>query len=198
MSERPDVRPVMILGISGSGRKGSYNSALLEEARRLIPPGSVLVTYDVSTLPLFNQDLEKAMPPSAREFKEKVKQADAVLFAAPEYNHSVTAVMKNALEWGDRPPGENSWDGKPAAIVSASTSMTGGARAQAHLRQIFADVNLYAVNRPPVLIPRAQEKFSPEMRLTDEKSLESMRLLLAKLVQWALMFRGVREGAGQA
>jgi chromate reductase len=174
-----------ILGISGSGRRGSYNTAVLRAAKELLPDGVVLETFDVSRFPLFNEDLEGDAPPIVKDFKRKIRESDAVLFATPEYNFSVSAVMKNAIEWGNRPDGDNSWDGKPAAIVSASTSPRGGARAQLHLRQIMVDLNMHPINDPQLLIARAPEKFGEDLLLTDGVSREQLRGLLIALVKWA-------------
>jgi chromate reductase len=91
---------VAILGISGSGRKRSYNTALLEAAKQLLPPDVTLEVVNVSRLPLYNQDLEHEMPEEVRELKKKIRDADAILFATPEHNYSITAVLKNAIEWG--------------------------------------------------------------------------------------------------
>ncbi|HZD12632.1 MAG TPA: NAD(P)H-dependent oxidoreductase, partial [Candidatus Binatus sp.] len=110
---------IHILGISGSTRKGSFNTALLHAAEEVLPPDSTLEIADVSMLPLFSQDIEHELTPAIRNFKAKIRSADAILFASPEHNYSVTAVMKNAIEWGNRPPGDRSWKGKPAAIISA-------------------------------------------------------------------------------
>ncbi len=182
---RKDKKIFRILGISGSGRRGSYNTALLRAARELLPGGVVLETCDVSRFPLFNEDLEADMPVVVREFKRKIKEADATLFATPEYNYSISAVLKNAIEWGNRPDGDNSWDGKPAAIMSAASGPRGGARAQLVLRQIMVDLNMHPINQPQLLVARAQEKFDSSLRLTDEKSRELLRDLLVALVWWA-------------
>src|SRR5438552_19132523 len=95
---------IAILGISGSGRKRSFNSALLEAAKQLLPPNATLGVADVSRLPLYNQDLEHDMPEVVKELKKKIRSADAILIATPEHNYSITAVLKNAIEWGNRPP----------------------------------------------------------------------------------------------
>src|SRR5260370_8965916 len=91
-----------ILGISGSGRKRSYNTALLEAAKELLPQDATLEVVDVSELPLYNQDLEHDLPETVKELKKKIRGADAILIATPEHNYSVTAVLKNAIEWGNR------------------------------------------------------------------------------------------------
>lgn len=186
-------RPVTILGISGSGRSGSFNSALLEAARGLLPEGAVLETYDVSRFPLYNTDLEGATPFSVKRFKEKLRESDAVLLSTPEYNHSVSAVMKNAIEWGNRPWGDNSWDGKPAAIMSASTSLIGGARAQEHLRQIMVDLNMHPLNQPQVLVGKAHEKFSSTLLLTDKTTEELLRAILGQLVESAWTLKALKD-----
>ncbi len=182
---RGDKGALRILGISGSWRRRSFNTALLKAAQELLPDGVVLETYDVSRFPLFNEDMEAEIPADVKEFKNKIRQADAILFAAPEYNYSISAVLKNAIEWGNRPDGDNSWDGKPAAIMSASSSPRGGARAQLALRQVMVDLNVYPINEPQLLMAKAVEKFDRDLRLTDERSRELLHGLLAALVEWA-------------
>ncbi len=180
---------IKILGISGSGRKRSYNSALLDAAKKLLPEDATLEVADISRLPLYNQDLEHDMPEGVKELKKKIRGADAILIAAPEHNYSVTAVLKNAIEWGNRPPRDASWSGKPAAIVSASTGFRGGARAQLHLRQIMIDLNMYPINRPLLLVANAQDKFNENLQLTDEESLQTLRAVLSNLVEWTRKLR---------
>jgi chromate reductase len=173
-----------ILGISGSGRKRSYNTALLEAAKELLPQDATLEVVDVSKLPLYNQDLEHDLPEVVKELKKKIRGADAILIATPEHNYSVTAVLKNAIEWGNRPPRDASWSGKPAAVISASTGLRGGVRAQLHLRQIMIDLNMYPINRPLLLVANAKDKFDENLRLIDEESLETLREVLSSLVEW--------------
>jgi chromate reductase len=175
-----------ILGISGSARKGSYNTALLRAAKELAPPGVILEIFDTSGFPLYNQDLEA--PPAVRLFKEKIRNSDAVLFATPEHNYSISALLKNAIEWGNRPSVDNSWDGKPAGIISASDGPRGGARAQLHLRQIMVDLNMHPINDPQVYVARAQDKLDSELKLTDEKTREQLMNLLTALVEWGKKF----------
>ena len=175
---------VAILGMSGSGRKKSFNSALLEAEKQLLPENATLEVVDISRLPLYNQDLEHDMPEVVREFKEKIRGADAILIATPEHNYSITAVLKNAIEWGNRPPRDASWSGKPAAIISASTGLRGGARAQLHLRQIMIDLNMHSINRPLLLVANADEKFNQDLKLVDDQVLQTLRYVLSSLVEW--------------
>jgi len=173
-----------ILGISGSGRKRSFNTALLEAAKQLLPQNATLEIVDVSKLPLYNQDLEHEMPEEVKELKKKIRTADAILIATPEHNYSIPAVLKNAIEWGNRPPRDASWSGKPAAIISASSSLRGGARAQLHLRQIMIDLNMYPINRPQLLVANAKDKFNEDLQLSDEETLQILRDVLSSLAEW--------------
>lgn len=175
---------LVILGISGSGRKRSYNTALLEAAKLLLPQDATLEVVDVSKLPLYNQDLEHDLPEAVKELKKKIRSVDAILIATPEHNYSVTAVLKNAIEWGNRPPRDASWSGKPAAVISASTGLRGGVRAQLHLRQIMIDLNMYPINRPLLLVASAKDKFNEDLQLTDEETLQTLRDVLSSLVEW--------------
>ena len=185
MVERSQI--LRILGISGSGRKRSYNTALLEAAKELVPGNVVLEIYDVSRFPLYNQDLESNMPEQVKEFKRKIRAADAILIATPEHNYTVTAVLKNAIEWGNRPPNDASWNEKPAAIMSASSGPRGGARAQLNLRQIMIDLNMNVINRPLLLVANADEKFDANMKLVDPQIRETLRNLLVRLEEWTRM-----------
>jgi len=178
-----------ILGISGSMRKRSFNTALLRAAQELLPPEATLEIFDISKFPLFNQDMEATPPAGVVEFKLKIRGSDAILFAAPEYNFSVSALLKNAIEWANRPSKDNAWDGKPALITSASTGARGGARAQLHLRQILSDVNMFPLNKPQLLVGNAREAFDSDLRLIDETHRQTLKQLLAALVAWSAKVR---------
>lgn len=175
---------ITVLGFAGSLRKESYNRALLHAAVELMPKDAKLEIFDIEGIPLFNQDLEGEMPVKVKEFKEKIRLADALLIVTPEYNYSFPGVLKNAIDWASRPPGDNSFEGKPVAIMSASTGTLGGARAQYQLRQVLVTLNMHPVNRPEVMVPLAGEKFDGEGRLIDERTREKVRELLENLVEW--------------
>ena len=132
-----------ILGFAGSLRTGSYNRALLRAAAGVVPEDASLETFDLGGVPPFNQDLENQPPDAVREFKARIRAADALLIVTPEYNYSIPGVLKNAIDWASRPHGDNAFDGKPVALMSASTGMLGGARAQYHLRQTFVTLNMH-------------------------------------------------------
>lgn len=175
---------VKILGIAGSLRKGSYNRAALRVAQQETPEEAQLEIFELNDVPPFNQDLESDMPVAVKELKAKAKAADAILFVTPEYNYSVSGVLKNAIDWGSRPYGDNSWEGKPVAIMSASPGLLGGARAQYHLRQSFVFLNVHAINQPEVIIANAAQKFDEQGNLTDEETRKRIRQLVEALVNW--------------
>jgi chromate reductase, NAD(P)H dehydrogenase (quinone) len=180
-------RPVKILGIAGSLRKGSYNRAALRAAQRLVPSNTTIEIFQsLADIPLYNQDLDDPPPKSVQILKEKIQASDAILFVTPEYNYSVPGVLKNAIDWASRPYGDSAWEGKPAAVMGASIGMIGSARAQYHLRQMFVFLNMYALNRPEVMIPNAADKFDDQGNLTDKPTEDMIRKLVAALVSWTI------------
>ena len=178
-----------ILGFVGSLRKGSYNKALMRAALELTPEDTSLEVFDLEGIPPFNQDFENQPPQIVKEFKAKIKQADALLIATPEYNYSVPGVLKNAIDWASRPHADKVFDGKPVALMSASVGRLGGARAQYHLRQSFVFLNMYPINRPEVMLPSAQQYVDENGNLTNEETRKLIRQLLEELVRWARKLR---------
>jgi chromate reductase len=173
-----------ILGFAGSLRTGSYNKALLRAVTEILPRDMTLEIFDLEGIPPFNQDHEGNMPPKVKEFKSKIKDSDAILIATPEYNYSIPGVLKNAIDYASRPYGDNPFNGKPVAIMSASVGMLGGARAQYHLRQTFVFLNMYPVNGPEVIVTFAQNKFDSNGKLTDEDTKRFLKQLLENLAVW--------------
>jgi chromate reductase len=176
--------PLTILGIPGSLRRASFNRAALRAAQQLTPADATLEVFTLDGIPPFNQDEEQPLPPRVAELKARVRAADAVLFATPEYNYSVPGVLKNAIDWASRPFGDSAWAGKPVAVMGASVGALGTARAQYHLRQSFIYLNMFPLNQPEVMIATAAERFDAQGTLTDEKAKELIRRLLAALVAW--------------
>jgi len=174
-----------ILGFAGSLRKNSFNKALLRNAVELAPAGVKVEVFDLDEIPPFNQDFENRPPDRVKEFKAKIRAADAILIVTPEYNYSISGVLKNAIDWASRPYGDNAFDDKPVAIMGASTGMLGAARAQYHLRQCFVFLNMHALNKPEVMVTFAPHKFDENGRLTDEDTREHVAALLQGLVDWA-------------
>ena len=177
-------RPIRIPGIAGSLRHGSYNRAALRAASKLVPDGAIIDIFELDGIPGFDQDEEQYPPPKIVDLKRRIREADAVLIVTPEYNYSVPGVLKNAIDWASRPYGDNVWNGKPAAIMGASTGMIGTARAQYHLRQMFVFLNVFPINQPEVLISNAAGRFDAEGNLTDETTAAFIRQLLNNLVEW--------------
>jgi chromate reductase, NAD(P)H dehydrogenase (quinone) len=183
-----------ILGIAGSLRTASYNRAALRAARQLTAAGVTIEIFDLEGIPPFNQDLENDPPPRVRELKAAVRAADALLFCSPEYNYSIPGVLKNAIDWGSRPPKDNCWAGKAGALMGVSNGLVGTARMQYHLRQVFLSVGVQAVVRPEVMIRQAAERFDADLNLVDEKTRDFVRQLIVALVDWArLLERGRAE-----
>jgi chromate reductase len=177
-------RTLDILGFAGSLRAGSYNKALLHAAANFIPVDVNLEIFDIAGIPAFNQDNENDIPNKVKDFKSKIRNADAILIATPEYNYSVPGVLKNAIDWASRPYGDNPFDGKPVAIMSASIGMLGGARAQYHLRQMFVFLNMFPINGPEVIVTFAQDKFDTQGKLIDENTQKFLRQLIQNLINW--------------
>ena len=178
------AKPLLVLGISGSLRKASYNTALLHAAVDLRPPGMTLEVFDLSPLPMFNQDFEKPFPEAVVAFRDKLAQADAILIATPEYNSSVTGALKNALDWASRSP-QPPLQSKPAAIMGASTGNFGTLRAQLHLRQILTHVGALPLGKPEVLVARAEQVFDADGKLVDASARGFLRDLLIALAKWS-------------
>jgi chromate reductase len=176
--------PVRILGICGSLRKDSMNRKLLRAAAELLPPESTLEVVGIEGIPVYNQDEEANYPPAVKAFKEKIRKADAILFATPEYNYGVAGPLKNAIDVASRPYGDNVWKGKPVAAISASVGMLGGARAVYHLRQSFVYLEMLPIGLPEVFVSFGTKKFDESGRFTDEDGRKVLAKLLEALVAW--------------
>ncbi len=177
-------KKIHILGFAGSLRKQSFNRALLSAAHEMAPDGATLEIFDLGGIPPFNQDLEHEPPEKVKDFKARIRAADAILIVTPEYNYSIPGVLKNAIDWASRPYGENAFEGKPVAVMGASIGMLGTARAQYDLRRSFVFLNMYPMNQPEVMVPFAQDKVDSSGRVTDEKTRQKIRELLEGLVTW--------------
>jgi chromate reductase len=184
-----DTGSISVLGICGSLRKGSFNRAALNEAIELAPPGLEVTVADIASIPLYNEDVRaQGFPPSVETLRQQIKTADALLFACPEYNYSMSGVLKNAIDWASRPP-DQPFAGKPVAILGAAAGMAGSARAQLNLRASCVFLDMHPLNKPEVLIFQAQNKFDAGGKLTDETTRGLLRELMTRLQQWALQFR---------
>ncbi|XP_023525714.1 NAD(P)H:quinone oxidoreductase-like [Cucurbita pepo subsp. pepo] len=185
---------VKVVALCGSLRKSSTNRGLIRAATEIAKDsidGLEIEYVDISPLPMLNTDLEVdgTYPPAVEAFRRKILEAESVLFASPEYNYSVTAPLKNALDWASRPP--NVWGNKAAAIVSSSGSL-GGARSQYHLRQIGVFLDLHFINKPEFFLNAYQPppKFDSHGDLIDDKVREKLKAVLLALHAFSLRLRG--------
>nr|CAD1817212.1 unnamed protein product [Ananas comosus var. bracteatus] len=184
---------INVAALCGSLRKASFNRGLIRCATELCDefiPGMRVEYIDTEHLPFVNTDLEAGgtHPPVVEAFRRKIRDADCVLFAMPEYNYSVPAPLKNAIDWASRPP--NVWADKAAAIMSAAGG-SGGSRAQQHLRQIGVFLDLHFINKPEIYIiaKHPQKKFDIDGNLIDPDIKERLKLLLLSLQAFTLRLR---------
>ena len=183
------MKDFRILGISGSLRKASYNSAALRVAQALAPDGVAIVLADISAIPLYDDDVRLAgLPPSVVTLGEEIASADAVLIATPEYNYSIPGVLKNAIDWVSKVPVQP-FSRKPVAIMGASMGAIGTARSQYELRKVFVSLNAHVLNHPEIMIALAQTRFDADGHLTDENTRELIGKLIVALKEWALRLR---------
>lgn len=177
---KPD-RVINILAISGSLRKASYNTALLRETCNLAPEGMVVALWDLRDIPLYDDDVRLAgYPAPVARFRAAIRAADAVLIGSPEYNRSIPGVLKNAIDWASRAPGQP-FEGKPIAVMGVSNGNLGAAFANYHLRQIFVYLNARMLNGPEVMIGQARTKFDEAGRLTDQATRDFVANHLVRL-----------------
>jgi len=179
------METIKIAGFGGSFRKQSYSRYLLENAAGLMPENSKLEILDIKNFPLMNQDEENNYPENVKKFKKQIKESDGVLIVTPEYNYSIPGYLKNVIDVASRPYGDNPFNGKPVAMMSASIGMLGGSRAQYHLRQVCVFLDMIPVNMPEVFVTFAQDKFDENGKLTDEMTAKFAGQLLQNLVDLA-------------
>lgn len=184
----PPPHTLHVLGISGSLRAHSYNTGLLRAAAELLPAHMGLEIFDLADIPLYNQDTEQAgYPHAVVMLRERIATADAVLFACPEYNYSITGVLKNAIDWASRPRGSAPLTGKPAAIIGAGGRF-GTTRAQLHLRQICTHLAMPVLPAPELMVVRAWDYFDQQGTLTDTSTREQLGAVLVALERWTRRF----------
>jgi chromate reductase len=173
-----------VLGLSGSLRRDSHNTALLRAAGRLLPDGAELVVFEgLGDLPPFDQDVEDApeVPLAVARLREAIAGADALLVATPEYNHSIPGVLKNALDWASRPRRTSVMRGKTVAAVGASTGMFGAAWAQADLRRVLGATGARVVDAG-LGVPGAADAFGAHGDLADPALAVELRGVLDALL----------------
>jgi len=170
----------------GSLRQGSYNRKMAKALIELAPESLSLEILEIGGLPLYNQDLEETPPAPWVEFRDHLKGFDGVLFVTPEYNRSVPAALKNAIDVGSRPRGKSVWNGKPGAVVSVSTGAIGGFGANHHLRQSLVFINVPAMPHPEAYIGGAEKLFDESGNLANESTREYMRQFMKSFAEWVM------------
>ncbi len=172
-----------VLGIAGSLRRDSHNSALLRAAAERLPAGVELVSYErLAEIPPYDEDVEAAgTPEPVADLRAAIRAADAVLIATPEYNHSIPGQLKNALDWVSRPAGESALNGKPAAAIGASTGMFGAVWAQAELRKVLGALGGRTIEAELPVAHAHQLRDGGRLELPPEQA-EQLEEILAELV----------------
>jgi chromate reductase len=174
-----------VLGISGSLRRDSHNTELLRAAATQLPPGVEFELYDgLRDIPPYDEDEVKSQVAPVLQLKERIAAADAVLFATPEYNHSIPGHLKNALDWVSRPLADTPLKGKPVAVIGASTGMFGAVWAQAELRKVLGAIGAKVIDRE-LPVPMADEIVRDPAQLEESGTHSLLMGLLAELLEMA-------------
>ena len=195
-------KPMNECVLVGSLRKASFNGMLANALISLAPSSMKPDIVDIGQLPFYNQDLETDPPPAPwTAFRQRVKAADAVLFVTPEYNRSVPAVLKNALDVGSRPYGSSIWDRKPGAIVSGSPGAIGAFGANHHLRQSLVFLNVPTMQQPEAYVGHADKLFDEHGKLLSDGTRKFLQGLMQAFANWVETIRsqaGASDGSRQA
>ncbi len=172
-----------IVAISGSLRKGSYNTALLRAARKHAPNGMDISIFDISALPLYNQDAEETFPPQAQALKDAIESSNGVIIATPEFNRSISGALKSVIEWLSRPWGKNSLAGKQILVLGASAGQYGTIVAQQHLKMMLLFLDAHVIGQPEFYLSHAAQKFDESGELIDKETIRFLEQALETLVQ---------------
>ncbi|QYF92412.1 NAD(P)H-dependent oxidoreductase [Massilia sp. PAMC28688] len=169
--------------IVGSLRKESWNRKVGKALIMLAPPTLEMEIVEIGQLAMYNQDDDDAPPATYTEFREKLKQYHGVLFCTPEYNRSIPAVLKNAIDVGSRPYGQSAWSGKPCAVISASPGAIGGFGANHHLRQCLVFLNMPAMQQPEAYLGKIDTCFDGD-QVSDEKTRAFLQKFIDTFAAW--------------
>ena len=174
-----------ILGICGSLRRSSLNMGALRAAAANTPDGVELQIANISSVPLYDNDVyEQGFPPAVETLRDQIRAADALLFATPEYNYSFSGVLKNAIDWISRPP-NHPFTGKAVGMLGCSAGTSGTMRAQYHLRLVMVFLDMRPINKPELFLPAAGNLFDDNGDLTDDATRERLEQLLDSLATWS-------------
>jgi len=181
-----------VLGIVGSLRRQSFSRRLALALASVAPAALKLDLAPIGALPLYNQDEDADPPAPWREFRDRVRRADAILFVTPEYNRSIPGALKNAIDVGSRPYGQSAWNGKPCAVVSCSPGSQGAFGANHHLRQCLVFLNMPVMQQPEAYIGGVDKLVDEQGKFTDLSTVEFCRGVMASFERWVRAIRGAQ------
>ncbi|WP_321925891.1 NADPH-dependent FMN reductase [Paraburkholderia guartelaensis] len=170
--------------VVGSLRKDSFNRQLAHAVISLAPAEFTFQYLDIGVLPLYSQEYDADYPEVARRFKQQIEAVDALLFVTPEYNRSIPGGLKNALDWGSRPWGTNSWRGKPGAVLGTSVGATGTALSQQHLRNVLAYLDVPLLGQPEMFIKHDASRINEKGEIVSEDTRKFLQGFVDTYVAW--------------
>jgi len=170
--------------VVGSIRRDSFNKQLAHALISLAPQDFSFEFLDIASLPLYSQDYDADFPEAARTMKQKISEADGLLFVTPEYNRSIPGVLKNALDWGSRPWGQSAWANKPGALLGTSVGAIGTALAQAHLRNVLAYLDVPLMGQPEMFIKHDESRIDSNGKIVNEDTRKFLQAFVDKYVAW--------------
>lgn len=170
--------------IVGSIRKESFNRKVAEEFIRLAPQSLELKIVEIKELSFFSEDIENDPPQEWIRFKEEISASDAILFVAPEYNRTISGVLKNAMEIGARPPKQNSWKGKPGAVATVTPGAIGGLGANKTIREAAVSLNIPMMQQPEAYIGQIKDKMLEDGKTVNEKTEKFLQDFLTAFEKW--------------
>jgi NAD(P)H-dependent FMN reductase len=170
--------------VVGSIRQGSFNKQLARAVESLAPQEFEFEHLDIASLPLYSQDYDADYPQVALDFKQKIADANALLFVTPEYNRSIPGVLKNAIDWGSRPWGHSAWGGKPGAIIGTSIGALGTAIAQTHLRGVCAYLDIALLGQPEMFIKHDENRIDANGNIVNDDTRKFLQAFVDKYVAW--------------
>lgn len=177
--------------VVGSLRRESWNRALAHAVISLAPADFSFEFIEIGNLPLYNQDYDADFPEVARRFKQSIEAVDGLLFVTPEYNRSIPGVLKNALDWGSRPWGTNSWARKPGAMLGTSPGATGTALAQQHLRNVLAYLDVATLAQPEMFIRHDPARIDDQGRIVDEDTRKFLQHFVDRFAEWVRDYKAI-------
>ncbi|WP_341317296.1 NAD(P)H-dependent oxidoreductase [Paraburkholderia sp. IMGN_8] len=170
--------------VVGSLRRESFNRQLAHAVISLAPADFTFEFIDIGSLPLYSQEYDADYPEVAKQLKQRVEAADGLLFVTPEYNRSMPGVLKNAIDWGSRPWGTNSWANKPGAVIGTSPGATGTALAQQHLRNVLAYLDVATLGQPEVFIKHDAAVINEKGEILNDGTRKFLQTFVERYVAW--------------